>query len=431
MKLPALYTVPQSPVLRRCAVMVVASLVFLPALPRDLGAANLVIESWRKDDLPIWQDVIIPAFEQAVPGVKVTFDPSEPDQYGMLLNEKLANGVAGDLITCRPFDTSLDLFKRGYLADLSELPALDNYSDWAKMAWTTDDGTTPFCVPIASVLHGFIYNKAIFEDLGIQVPTTQDDFMSVLETIKQDGAYTPLAMGTLEQWESATLGYQNIGPMYWKGEEGRQAIVDGTRKLTDPDWTLPFAIIAEWSDYLGDSYEIQTYADSQTLFSLGRAAIYPAGSWEIAGFEKNADFELGAFPPPLPERGDTCYVTDQPYLGLGLNPASPNKRAASKFLEWLGTVDFASLYSNALPGYFPLSDHDVELQNSLARNMMSWRENCESTVRLASQFLSRGSPNLWSNMWSVSSNVLNGIETPDEAAAELQLGLESWYPPQQ
>jgi raffinose/stachyose/melibiose transport system substrate-binding protein len=30
---------------------------------------TLTIESWRNDDLPIWQDTIIPAFEAANPGI--------------------------------------------------------------------------------------------------------------------------------------------------------------------------------------------------------------------------------------------------------------------------------------------------------------------------------------------------------------------------
>ncbi|MBL9052523.1 MAG: sugar ABC transporter substrate-binding protein, partial [Tabrizicola sp.] len=36
---------------------------------------TLTIESWRNDDLTIWQDTIIPAFEAANPGIKVVFAP--------------------------------------------------------------------------------------------------------------------------------------------------------------------------------------------------------------------------------------------------------------------------------------------------------------------------------------------------------------------
>jgi raffinose/stachyose/melibiose transport system substrate-binding protein len=62
---------------------------------------TLTIESWRNDDLTIWQDTIIPAFEAQNPGIKVVFAPSAPAEYNAALNSKLAAGSAGDLITCR------------------------------------------------------------------------------------------------------------------------------------------------------------------------------------------------------------------------------------------------------------------------------------------------------------------------------------------
>ena len=37
---------------------------------------TLTIESWRNDDLAIWQEKIIPAFEASHPGIRVTFAPS-------------------------------------------------------------------------------------------------------------------------------------------------------------------------------------------------------------------------------------------------------------------------------------------------------------------------------------------------------------------
>ena len=108
-----------------------------------------------------------------------------------------------------------------------------NFGDVAKSGWSTDDGAQTFCVPMASVLHGFIYNKTAFEELGLEVPKTEAEFFAVLDKIKADGTYIPMAMGTNDQWEAATMGYQNIGPNYWKGEEGRLALIEGEQKLTD------------------------------------------------------------------------------------------------------------------------------------------------------------------------------------------------------
>jgi raffinose/stachyose/melibiose transport system substrate-binding protein len=403
----------------------------LSAAAAQAQDVTLSIESWRNDDLTIWQETIIPAFEAAHPGIQVEFNPSAPAEYNAVLNSKLEAGSAGDLITCRPFDASLELFERGQLADLSDLAAMANFSDVAKSGWSTDDGSQTYCVPMASVIHGFIYNADAFAELGLEEPTTEAEFFAVLDAIAADGTYVPMAMGTTDQWEAATMGYQNIGPNYWKGEEGRLALIEGTQKLTDEPWVAPFATLARWRDYLGDGFEAQTYPDSQNLFTLGRAALYPAGSWEISGFRGLADFEMGAFPPPVAAEGDDCYISDHVDIAIGLNAASPNVEAARTFLEWVGSPEFAALYANALPGFFPLQNAAVELEDPLAQEFVSWRETCESTIRSTYQILSRGTPNLENETWNASANVIRGAETPEAAAQRLQEGLASWYEPQQ
>ncbi|MEH7827838.1 ABC transporter substrate-binding protein [Gemmobacter denitrificans] len=391
---------------------------------------TLTIESWRNDDLAIWQDKLIPAFEAAHPGIKVVFAPTAPAEYNAVLNSKLDAGSAGDLITCRPFDASLELYNKGHLADLSGLGSMANFSDVAKSAWQTDDGAATFCVPMASVIHGFIYNADAFAELGIEVPKTEAEFFAALDKIKADGTYIPMAMGTNDQWEAATMGYNNIGPNYWKGEEGRKALIAGTQKLTDPAWVAPFAQLAKWKDYLGDGFEAQTYPDSQNLFTLGRAAIYPAGSWEISGFNTQATFKMGAFAPPVAAEGDTCYISDHTDIALGMNAKSPNAEAAKTFLDWVGSAEFATLYANALPGFFSLNSSPVAMEDPLAQEFVSWRGKCQSTIRSTYQILSRGTPNLENETWNASANVIKGTETPEEAAKRLQDGLASWYEPQ-
>lgn len=390
---------------------------------------TLTVESWRNDDLVIWQKTLIPAFEAKNPGIKINFAPSAPTEYNSAINAKLDAGSAGDLITCRPFDTSLGLYEAGHLASLADLEGMKNFSDVAKSAWNTDDGSTPFCVPMASVIHGFIYNKDIFTELGLETPKTEAEFFDVLDKIKADGNYIPLAMGTVDQWEAATMGYQNIGPTYWKGEEGRLALINGTQKLTDEGWVEPFRVLAKWADYLGDGYEAQTYPDSQNLFSLGRAAIFPAGSWEISVFEEQADFDLGAFAPPVKNAGDKCYISDHNDIGIGMNAKTKHPEETKVFLNWVASPEFATLYANALPGFFGLSSDPIVIENQLANEFVSWRENCDSTIRSTYAILSRGTPNLENETWNAAANVTNRIETPEAASARLQAGLDSWYKP--
>ena len=396
---------------------------------------TLTIESWRNDDLNIWTDKIIPAFEAANPTIHVVFAPSAPTEYNAALNTKLEGGTAGDLITCRPFDVSLGLFKNGYLSSLTDLPGMENFGDAAKSAWITDDGKDVFCVPMASVIHGFMYNTDIFKELGLEVPKTETEFYAVLDKIKADGKYAPLVIGTADQWESATMGFQNIGPNFWKGEDGRIGLIKGTEKYNAGGFLKAFEELAKWTPYLPEGYQAEKYSDSQTLFSLGKGAIYPAGSWDISTFEKDPAFHFAAFAPPVPDGQTDCYISDHTDIAMGMNAKGAHTAEAKTFLSWLATADFASLYANALPGFFPLANVDVKLTDPVAQQMLDWRKTCKSTIRSSYQILSRGDTskgqtNNENDLWAASAAILNGTQTAQEAADTVEKNLEAWYKPQ-
>lgn len=406
------------------------------AAPASAAAASaageqvtLKIESWRSDDLSVWQDKIIPAFEKDHPNIHVEFTPTSPEQYDPALKAKLDGGTAGDLMLCRPFDLSLQYFDAGYLTSVNDLPGIENFDVLARAPWSTDDGKTTFCVPMASVIHGFIYNKAIFAELGINPPTNEDEFFAALAKIKANGKYTPLALATGDSWTDASMGFNNIGPNRWKGEEGRLGLIKGTKKFTDPGFVDTWATLTKWEPYMPNGFGAVSYSDTQNLFTLGKAAIFPAGSWEITGFSTQAKFEMGAFPPPVPKAGDQCYISDEIDHAMGMNAKTAHPAEARTFLEWVAGSDFASVYSNALPGFFSLNKNPVTLADPLAQAFASWRTNCKSTIRLGDQFLSRGTPSVGNELNVVSQNVLNNAQTPQQAAEQLQKDLDSWYKP--
>ncbi|MGL4716321.1 MAG: ABC transporter substrate-binding protein, partial [Aeromonas sp.] len=312
----------------------------------QLIASELVIDSWRTDDKAVWEQKIIPAFEAAHPGIKVRFR-TELDVNNMAtLWDSLKQGKAGDLITCRPFDDSLALFKAGHLVELTEMAGMENFPSFAQSPWQTDSGAQTFCVPMASVIHGFFYNKKILSELGLTLPHTRDQFFAVLDKIKADGRYAPIAMGATDSWVASELGFQNIGPNYWQGEDGRLALIGGQDQFDNPQYIKVFDELSRWRAYLGEGGESRNYVAANALFTSGKAAFYVAGSWEIAPFTGKVDF--GVMRPPVAKQGDGCFFTDHTDIGMGMNPASNNKEAAMAFLQWLATPQFAELYTNSL-----------------------------------------------------------------------------------
>ncbi|MCC7682505.1 ABC transporter substrate-binding protein [Janthinobacterium sp. FW305-128] len=394
-------------------------------------AGTLTIESWRVDDKTLWETVLIPAFQKKHPGIEIKFSPTAPTEYDSTLNARLSGGTAGDLLACRPFDVSLALYKRGQLEKLDGKAGLENFPASAKVAWQMDDGKDTFCMPIASVMHGFLYNKKIFRELKLQPPATEEEFFKVLETVKKSGKYAPLALGTADQWEANQVVFTSIGANYWKGEDGRKALIAGKAKFTDPQFVGAWEYEARLGSYLSKGASAQTYGDSQNQFALGKAAIYPSGSWDIAYFKQDPELELGAFNPPVRKAGDKCYISDHTDIGMSVNKKSKNKEDAYKFLAWLGSQEFADIYTNKVTGFFSLSNHLISIKDPLAKQMNGWRASCASTIRLNAQILNRGEPSMENELWNVNAQVLNGKLAPKDAARQIQAGFAKWYKPQQ
>jgi raffinose/stachyose/melibiose transport system substrate-binding protein len=280
------------------------------------------------------------------------------------------------------------------------------------------------------VLHGFIYNKDIFKQVGVEPPRTESEFFAVLDKIKAAGI-TPLDITTKDSWTTATMGFDNLWPNFAGGEPTRQAVIDGKAKFTDKGFIDVLTSLSKWAPYMPAGHESIGYADAQQLFPLGQAAIYPSGSWEIPLFESQADFELGAFRPYQPDGADPkdCWLSDEVDIAITGNAHSAHPDETKVFLEWLTSQEFAQAFADNQPGFFPLADYKIDIKDPLAAEFVSWRQDCKSTIRIFDQFLSRGDPG---GLQLALDNVylmVQGKETPEDVATKIQDGLDKWYKP--
>jgi len=391
-------------------------------------AGTLVIESWRIDDRALWNTVLIPAFERSHPGIELKFAPSAPTAYDAGLAARLAAGTAGDLLSCRPFDASLALYRKGHLEKLDGKPGMQNFPPSALLAWRTDDGRDSYCMPIASVIHGYLYNKKIFRRLSLHPPKTEEEFFALLEKLSRSDVDVTLALGTADQWEASQILFSSVGPNFWGGEQGRRALITGQARFTDAPFVAAFEHMARLGKYLPRDASRLTYTQSQDLFAQGRAAIHPSGSWEISRFNQDSALELGVFAPPVRKTGSGCQIADHLDIGIGVNSRSRNKEDALKFLAWVGSQQFSDLYTNRATGFFSLSDHLIAVRDPIAKQMAAWRQTCASTIRVNTQVLNRGEPPMEEVLWAVSAQVLNGRMTPREAAARIQASVPQTVP---
>ena len=392
---------------------------------------TLEIESWRSDDIDQWENEIIPAFEDAHPDIELDFSPTAPVEYDGALRSRLEGGTAGDIITLRSFDRSRELHAEGFVEPIDDLDGLDHFDDFALSAWQTADGETTFGVPMAAVMHGFYYNVEAFDELGLDVPETNDEFLEVLDAVAEDGTYAPLSWGTADEWIATSTAFEVVGPSFWGGEEGREALLAGDKPYTDDDFVAAWDAIDDWQAYFPDGFEAISYEDTQQLFAAGEAVVMPAGSWEISLFDDIADVEYGVFPPTVPEAGDTCYVTDHPDIGIGMNADTDHPDEVRTFLEWAASEEFAEIYANAVPGFFPLGDHDIDIEHEVASDILGWRDQCESTARLNFEDLTAGDPDAEAEARRLTVQMWNEDLPPEEVAEGVLEAVQTWYEPLQ
>lgn len=409
-------------------VMVVSAVGVMPAGVAAQDKVELVMGSWRTEDIEQWE-AILEVFEAQYPNIDVKFEPTLNTEYNSQIQTLLEAGEGPDLVTCRPFDVALSWYETGGLANLIDMPGLENFSDVALSAWSTDDRSATYCVPMAAVIHGFIYNKEIFDDLGLEAPRTESEFFAVLDAIKESGT-TPLAIATKDNWAISTMGFNNLWPNFCDGENTRLGLIAGDVNMTDQCFVDTFASIQKWADYMPDGFQSIGYADTQQLFPLGLAAIYPSGSWEIPLFNSLADFEMGAFRPYQPDdrAAEDCWIDDHVDIAVGMNANSAHPEEARIFLEWLTTQEFAQVFFDNQPGFFPLGQHELNPPTDpLAAAFLSWRGECGSTLRLYDQFLRRNSEHDTTSVYLYANMplLLNGDLTPEEIAELTQTGIEN------
>lgn len=416
--------------LLRCGLLAVYAVLLYGASIAHAQTTELKLETWRIDDEPAWLNQILPAFSASHPQIKVFTKPSFPVAYDAELLGRLKQGTAGDLITCRPFDKSIALYDQGYLEDITQMPELRRFKNHYKIAWTTYYADRVFCMPVAAVSTGFFYNTKIFNELNLSVPKTEDELFQALDTIQRSGKYLPLAFGTQDTWQAAQVLFAGIGPNYWGGEEGRKRILTGQAKFTDTQYVDAWRFLARLGRYLPKQHQTIGEEEARRLFLSGQAAIYPAGSWEIRFMADHPNqSHFGVFAPPLPQGKHSCYVLNHLDKAIGINTQTPHKAQAQAFVEWLVKPEFAHVLANTLHGFFPLTNQPVQINNPLAQEMMSWRQRCDTSIRINSQFLNQAWPQLEQEMWRVSAAVLGQQMKPEEAAQHISSGVEKWYRP--
>ncbi|MCB9452342.1 MAG: extracellular solute-binding protein [Anaerolineaceae bacterium] len=214
----------------------------------------------------------------------------------------------------------------------------------------------------------YAYNKTVFDELGIDVPQTWGEFMSIQQTL-QDAGYTPFMMpmagpdAFLWNWAEWTIREQLMADVIQEcdfeapfgnlnDKEMVYCVVTGKFSLSDPRIGETWKLLKEWSAYWQPDF-LSPPPESDE-FAAGKVAIVNTMNLRLAQIANNPNinFEWGTFYEPPVTAADNEYGNDVTPRRVGN----------------LGSAGSGSLYL-----FIPLTTLDRgELQLDMARDLAQW-----------------------------------------------------------
>lgn len=394
-----------------------------PAAEPD-PTATIRLASWRTEDAEAWEKTIIPAFNKAHPNITVVFEATKSSEYTPAVSASLKGGTAADVLMCQPFAPAWTWIKQGNLESIDNLEAVKQFPDQAFDAWTTDDGHK-YCLPLNAVQADFLYNKKIFTELGLSIPTTQQEFIDLLKKVQDDGRYEPLAYGTADAWVPQVLGFDLVAPNYIKGNEGHQKLLKGEMQFNDPSIVAAIQAMGDWRPYLPKGASSINFDDQAALFASGKAAVWPTGSFAIA-MARGDGVDVGTFAPPVAKSGDPVYINLHPDQAMAINAASENKDAAKVFLNWLASDEFTKIYADTLPGFFSFRKNPPAVEDPLVQDMLNIQTSAAGYVQRISIGIltSGGNPPLEA---VIAGSLQEYLNNPDKTAQQVADGWQEIF----
>ena len=380
--------------------LAIALALMLLALPTMvLADGELTLGSWRTEDGEA-VGALLAKYEELT-GVKIVYQPTVSTQYNATLRQQLDGGIGPDLFYSRTYSTGAELSENGFNVYCEDIPGVkENFTETALEGFTDKDGHI-FAVPFAAVSHFVYYNKQIFADNGIEVPTTFEEFLAVCETLKAAGI-TPLANGIAGQWDILECVLCSMVPNYITAEE-RVAYETGEKKLNDEVWLKIYEDFAKLVPYLPESFASIDEEQADMIFTLGQAAMVIDGSWSYSTVSDG----VGFFSFPAPE-GYAAGFSLHPDFGIAGNAASEHPEEVKAFLEWLASPEGAKIAAEVIPaGFLPLINADVAPEGSIISEMNAVGEGKNADRRFVWNMMA-----LYTPIVDQLNAICNGEQTP-------------------
>ncbi|WP_250445600.1 ABC transporter substrate-binding protein [Actinotalea sp. C106] len=321
-------------------------------------------------ELTVWAwdptvEPIAEAYMEANPDVTIEIVNAGTgnDQYTALQNAIAAGSGVPDLAQVEYY--ALPQFSIGEaLTDLSDLGATELDGAFTPGPWTAvSQGEGIYGLPLDSGPMALFYNAAVFDEHGVEVPTTWDEYVEAARALHQADPAVSITNDTGDAGFTTSMIWQAGGNPYTVdgtdvtidfSDEGSQAFAETWQQLVDEELVAP---ISSWSDewYQG--------------LGNGTIATLTIGAWMPGNFESGVPDASGDWRvAPMPQWSEGEQATAEnggSAMSVLESGENDNAALAYDFLEFAANGDGVQIRLDG--GGFPATTADLESEEFLER----------------------------------------------------------------
>jgi len=209
------------------------------------------------------------------------------------------------------------------------------------------------------------YNKDMFAEHGVEVPTTFEEWEAAMQTFV-DAGITPLSVGATE-YPAQHIFYQLVLSQADRDWVNAFELYQGDVDFHDEAFTYAAEKIVEWveRDFISDDATGIPAEDMGVAFTNGEHPMMVSGSWWYGRFMNEIEnFEWGTF----------LWPGNELHAGSGGNlwvvPANAkNKELAYEFIDITMSPEIQSILGNA--GGIPVNADLEQIEDPMVRELIS------------------------------------------------------------
>ena len=315
-----------------------------PAAPAEKVTVNMMYHWPEGSSAQQFKIVnqIIDSYQKANPNVTIATEVLENEQYKNKLKVLSASNSLPDVgITWAA--GFLEPYVKGNrfatLDDLLQGELNGKFVSGTTEAYAFDSKT--YALPLELNIVPVYYNKAIFDQYSLQVPTTYDELKNVIKTLADNGV-APIALGNKDRW-TGSLWYMYLADRFG-GPETLKNAINRSGTFEDPALISAAKEIVELVNLNGfnKGFNGLSNDEGKSEFMNEKAAMYMMGTWELPNYTTNPDIpqefkdKIGFFKFPTIEGGlgNIESWVGGPGVGLFVAEDSKVKDEAKKFVQY-------------------------------------------------------------------------------------------------